>query len=510
MGSKTFNLALQPWIKLEGADSVGLRELFALEEPPKLAGTPTERFVVFRLLLAVLQAACTLEEDDDLEGLSIEEMKANAVEYLDIHADAFDLFDEKHPFLQYPQVVSEKKALPAGALVLGVCTGNATLLLESNSASELTAAEEAYLLLHQLILGFGGKKADMTIILSKDLQKRGSAPASPALGRGWLHSVPLGKDLFSSLWLNLLTEADLRSNAKQLTTGIGRPAWEHMPDSEDSEAALTYAASLQGRLLPLSRFCLLEETGMFNMTTGIAYPPITSGVADPSVSLKALKGGVYSALRAQTGEQPWRQIESILAFDGKYGKEGCWLMNEARNRGSEDDGTACVGVWCVGLQISDKAGEQYFSAQDGFVEQKFMLHSGWEAGGFLARYVDGMKKVSDLSKILYSCVASYFDELTGNSSDKGGKTSDAAKKRAAAAVESFWRLADTKGSEFVNQCSIGECSNLIRIFAGYVETLYFQACTAEGARQLLTWAKQRPNLSKFRKSISVKEMRHGN
>ena len=80
MGSKTFNLALQPWIKLEGADSVGLRELFALEEPPKLAGTPTERFVVFRLLLAVLQAACTLEEDDDLEGLSIEEMKANAVE----------------------------------------------------------------------------------------------------------------------------------------------------------------------------------------------------------------------------------------------------------------------------------------------------------------------------------------------------------------------------------------------------------------------------------------------
>ena len=150
----SFSLVTDPWIKVESSPRLSLQDFFSAEEPPVLGGTPAERFLAFRLLLAITQAAAAPQDSSDLEELTADELKAKVLEYLADHVTCFDLYDPEHPFLQYPQVVSEDKFIPTGDLCFGVCTGNATLLFDGNKTKPLEAADEVYLLLQVLTLIF--------------------------------------------------------------------------------------------------------------------------------------------------------------------------------------------------------------------------------------------------------------------------------------------------------------------------------------------------------------------
>lgn len=126
-----FNLVDDKWIKLIGHEPVSLLQFFDMQEAPKLAGTPVQKLLVFRLLLAIAQCACPLDDEDDYAELSVDDLKAGVRDYLKRQRDGFRLFDPERPFLQHPGVTvrDEKKKLPLSAFLPGACTGNATLLL---------------------------------------------------------------------------------------------------------------------------------------------------------------------------------------------------------------------------------------------------------------------------------------------------------------------------------------------------------------------------------------------
>ena len=477
----SFSLVSDPWIKVEDSPLLSLLEFFSSDRLPELSGSPADRFVVFRLLTAICQAATVLQDRDDLDALSAEELKSNVREYLEVHQNQFELYDPERPFLQYPKVVSKDKAIATGDLCFGVCTGNATLLFEGNRQKTLTPADEAYLLLQVLILGLAGKKPDAKIVLTNGLTKKASSPASPSLGRGWLHSMPIGEDIFETLRLNLLSQEELEEDLfGYLSGGLGHAPWEKKPEKETGTEADAYAASLFGRLIPMARFCHIVD-GYMHMTSGIAYPTIEHGASDPSVSIRLIdKGKRFSAVYADTSRRPWRQLHAVLGYAGV--QEGCRLL-KAR---ADDD--AFRGVWCFGIKISEQAGEQYFSGSDGFVEEIFKFDEKLEESGFNNCYLNGLKDLDQIAKTLYVCVSKYYEEL--NAADIG-------KKMAIAAQQAYWSSCDVFGTQFVNSCSDGTTDQWISKFAEFAEEAYGSVCPKATARQLMAYTKCRPILRKW-------------
>ena len=57
-----------------------------------------------------------------------------------------------------------------------------------------------------------------------------------------------------------------------------------MPKGEQCETANVLQNSLMGRLLPLSRFCLLNDKGL-HYSEGITHLDYKSGMIDPSVAM---------------------------------------------------------------------------------------------------------------------------------------------------------------------------------------------------------------------------------
>ena len=86
-----FNLVDDKWIKLIGHEPVSLLQFFDMQEAPKLAGTPVQKLLVFRLLLAIAQCACPLDDEDDYAELSVDDLKAGVRDYLKRQRDGFRL-----------------------------------------------------------------------------------------------------------------------------------------------------------------------------------------------------------------------------------------------------------------------------------------------------------------------------------------------------------------------------------------------------------------------------------
>lgn len=128
---------------------------------------------------------------------------------------------------------------------------------------------------------------------------------------GLLHSFLTGQSILETVWLNLLT-ADTVAGAKIFPQGVGKTPWEEMPAGEDCPVARALKGSLMGRLVPLARFCLLEENGL-HYTEGIVHPNYLEGVLDPSTA-GDFSGTKPKMLWADPEKRPWRSLTSLLAF----------------------------------------------------------------------------------------------------------------------------------------------------------------------------------------------------
>ena len=283
-----FNLIDENWIPLAGQGLISLRTLFSNTDQGALGGNPMEKVALTKLFLAIAQAACTPNDDEGWHKLGTQGLAKACLDYLNTWHDSFWLYGER-PFLQMP-AIKKAQTQSFGALQPHISSGNTTILQDLQKEQPLADAQLALLL--TLLTGYGlsGKKTDNSLVLSpgyqgktKDGGKAISGRAGPWIGyMGYLHHFLVGQNLLESIWFNLLTQEDIEL-LDFLPQGIGKPPWETGLQGEACPAALALQNSLMGRLVPCSKFCLINETKM-HYTDGIAYPSHKDGWVDTSIA----------------------------------------------------------------------------------------------------------------------------------------------------------------------------------------------------------------------------------
>lgn len=493
-----FNLVDEPWIPISDVGRVSLKQIFSNPDYRALGGNPIQKIALTKLLLAIAQAACTPDDNDDWEELSTNNLAQSGLTYLAEHHDKFYLYGD-HPFLQMP-TISKAATQSIGAVLPEIATGNTTVLNGIQIEKSLDDADKALLILQLMGFGLGGKKTDNSVTLSagysgksKDNGKGTTGKAGASLGfMGFLHSFLQGETLLQTLWLNLFDHEQI--NDLPYDAGLGIAPWEKMPEGEDCATAKQLQNSLMGRLIPLSRFCLLNETGL-HYSEGIAHLDYKTGMVDPSVAFSDKDKRV---LWVNTERRPWRFLTALLSFmEANSGDYNCYCIRQGfeRTRQMELPMTK-IGLWSGGLRVSSNAGEQYVSGQDDFVESlTFFNKEDVFKSGWYNKLNTEMEELDKLATIVYGATQGYFKSQKADG-----------KNQAAAASNLFWQLCERKYQVLVFECKSEEKTKRLRKeFARFASTAYNNYCPNNTARQLDAWAAHSPNLSKYLKDTKQPE-----
>lgn len=496
-----FNLIDEPWLPVADVGPVSLRQVFSHPEYRSLGGNPVQKIAVTKLLLAIAQVASTPADDAEWAEIGVAGVAKRCLAYLDQWHSRFWLYGEK-PFLQMPAIATAE-VQPFGAVLAEVATGNTTVLTQANIDKPLSEAEQALLLVCLIGFSLGGKKADNKIVLSKGYAGKSKDNGKPATGKpgaslgylGFLHSFLLGSTLQESLWLNLLTHEQINA-LRVLPSGLGQAPWEQMPSGESCPQAKQLQNSLMGRLLPLSRFCLLTGNGL-HYSEGIAHSGYKEGLIDPSVSV-SYSGKDLKVLWVDPEKRPWRFLTAMLSFLSQTTASGfdCLQLRGGlfRSRQLVEN----FGVWSGGLRVRNNAGEQFVSGADDFVESTVMLPLDAFGESWFSTLQQEMSELNGLAKILYSATLNYGKTLKADSKGQAGQ-----------AANLFWQQCERQFQQLVDSCdNPEEVRRLRRIFGGYVRQCYNRFCPSGTARQLDAWAKNQPNLSRYLKE--AKKPQEGN
>jgi CRISPR system Cascade subunit CasA len=491
-----FNLIDEPWIPVADYGRVSLRQLFTNPEYRSLGGNPVQKIAVLKLLLAIAQAAATPQDENEWKTFGAEGLALRCAEYLERWRTRFYLFGDK-PFLQM-QSIAAAKIQPFGAVLPEVSTGNTTVLSQIQMQRSLDDASKALLILTLMGFALSGKKTDNSVVLTKGYPGKRNDKGKPSTGKpgpsvahmGLLHNFMLGRNLQESIWLNLFSTKQLN----QLNTyplGVGTPPWENMPEGEDCEQAKKLKLTLMGRLVPLSRFCLLTDFGL-HYSEGIAHLGYKEGMTDPSVAVNN-SGKEPKALWVDPEKRPWRELTALLSFFDQGGSQGFQSLQVRSGLDRARDVTDSFSIWSGGLRVSSNAGEQYASGSDDFVESHICLQSRMLGQVWFAQLKSEMDALDVLAKNLYGKVIGYFKEQKVD----GGKV-------AAQATNLFWQCCERDFQQLVDSCvqtesAIGNRGHLRMKFARYVDQTYDQFCPKGSARQLDAWAKCRPNTRPYLK-----------
>lgn len=484
MTENRFNLIDEPWIPIVDVGQVSLRQIFSHPEYRALGGNPVQKVALTKLLLAIAQAAYTPEDDADWAGLRPSGLTEKSLKYLVQWHDRFFLYGEK-PFLQMP-AIKAAAIQPFGAVLPEVSTGNTTVLTQSQVEKTLTDADKALLVVQLMGFGLGGKKTDNSVVLTpgyQDKSKTGKPSASIGF-LGFLHNFLQGDFLQESLWLNLLTQQQI-SALGIYPRGLGAAPWQQMPAGESCAVAEDLKSCLIGRLLPLSRFCLLAGNGV-HYSEGLAHMNYKDGVFDPSVSVNSSLT-VPKTIWVDPEKRPWRLLTALLSFfsQGNVNRYDCHQLRFCMRRAMPYVQT--LGIWSGGLRVSSNAGEQFVAGSDDFVESLIQLDSAILGENWFANLQLEMDELDKLSKVVYSATINYFKNQ--NMDGKG---------QAAQASNLFWQLSERCFQELVDACGdAGQAHAMRPVFAGFVHKSYDTHCPKDTARQLDAWAKNRPNSGKY-------------
>lgn len=491
-----YNLLDEAWIPVAYNGLVSLDEVFRNKNFKRLGGTPIEKSALLKLLLAIVQSACTPKDMDGWLELNVDRISVTCLDYLEKHRDCFFLYGEK-PFLQVPAACVAKKQSFA-ALLPEVSTGNASCVTEIQQTKTIYDSDIALLIVVQMGFAFAGKKPDNSVILTKGYTgktktengkkpKARSGASGPSLGfMGMLHNFILGSTILETLWLNLISEEDVKNFVKGVDE-IGISPIERMPTGEDDEIARNLKNSLMGRLLPVSRFCLLGE-GQVYYTEGIAHPGYADGACDPSVAVN-FNDAKPKVIWSDPERQPWRQLTSLLGFMSQTTSNQFDCANlkigfsRARLRVEK------FGILCLGMKISSNAGEQYLRGSDDVVESEIFLDSAIVGENWYAELTVEMQDLEKLAKQLYGSTLSFYKKQNYDG-----------KNRAASATNLFWQLSERHFDELVVGCGDAEKKAAIRKKFGSVALRAFdESCPKDTARQIDAWASSRLNISSYLK-----------
>lgn len=522
-----FNLIDEPWIPVADHGRVSLRQIFSNPEYRSLGGNPVQKIALLKLLLAIAQAAATPKDEAEWKALGTKGVAESCLSYLDEWYDRFYLYGEK-PFLQMPEVgvqISHRTTLRAASSATGpkkreaelsgepkgfgagfypdLPSSNNTMLSHTLFDKNIPDADKAIFIVTIMNFAFGGKRveAGMASLNGRVLGNRYSAPAGPSLGgwTGYLHSYVNVGSIVSDIWINLMTLADIEKSL-MWTSGIGNPVWEELPVSEDCEVARFYKASYMSTLVALSRFAFLKDEGIYYMD-GINYPSTKDGWFEPSLILDR-SGSDIKTKYVDPEKRPWRELDGLLAFIGGTRSQGFECLSLKVGIERVRDHFSEFAVWSGGLKVSVNSGDQSVKQSDDFVESTIWLDTKALEQGWIDQLKIEMSELDALSSVLWGRVFSYFKDLKSDNGKK--KESTHAGKIASQAKHLFWQLCERDFQSLVNNCDQTEEAAIQRKrlrhrFADYIHQAYDKFCPRETARQLDTWAKCRPNNSKYLK-----------
>lgn len=415
----SFNLIDQAWIPLSNGDHVSIRDVFSpANNHQQIGGNTITQISIFKLLQAIAQVANPVDEDTYSE-MTIDEFSENCLNYLNKWHSRFDLYDNEHPFLQFPSL-ADYPAIPFEKLstykVASDSEANRTVLnhfqLPQESYSDI---EKAQILIAQQAMAFGGKgisKANKKpIALAKGLEKKSSACVGSSLGNasnGYMHSFIFGNTLLESLFINVITQEEI-ADMSQFSEGFGVPVWQEMPSTELCPVSTRLKNSLFGRLIPMNRFCLLKDN-MIVIIEGVVHLNYKDGIADPSMTLITEKKDM-KVLLARVTKGGWRNADAILSFldtnkTSKICPQVMFGLDHAKMHGLSKAHLVSMGV-----QITFNAGEYYLAKTDDFVKSDIFIDPRKLDSLMYARL---SKEWQDLEKFSYSLQASltrYFQTL---------------------------------------------------------------------------------------------------
>jgi len=326
--------------------------------------------------------------------------------------------------------------------------------------------------------GYGGK--------SNEKGKPSTGKPGTSVGfLGFLHSFLTGPNLWSTIWINLVT-SDQLSALRSFPGGLGPIPWETPPQGESCLVAKALQSSLLGRLVPYSRFFLMQEEGI-RYSEGISHPGYKEGCVDLSVAAD-FSGKDPKVLWVDPERRPWRFLTSLLAFihAGSKNHFDCAGLRLALPRVRLSTWVN-IGLWSGGLRVSSNAGEQYVSGTDDYVESEISLPVSFLNADWFEQLKSEMSALEDLAKTVYGSCLGYQKVLKS----EGDRT-------AAQAANLFWQLAERQFQALVDACvDIQRAHALRKSFAGYAWQAYDTYCPQDTARQLDAWAAHRLNLGKY-------------
>ncbi len=490
----SFNLIDEPWIPVAGKGKVSLKDIFSNFAYQSLGGNPVQKIAVFKLLLAISQAAASAPDAQQPRETGAAAMAKQCLSYLEKWHDRFYLYGER-PFLQMPAIAAAR-ALSFGAFLPEISTGNTTVLTQSQVEQELSDADRAMILLLQMGFALSGKKTDNSVVLSKGYAGKKNDKGKPSTGKpgpsvahmGLLHSFVMLETVLESVWINTFTEEQIAKTGVFLH-GVGQAPWEQMPEGEQCPVAEKLTQSYMGRLIPLSRFCLLSADAM-HYSEGIAHANYKEGIQDFSVAINDA-GKEPKALWANPDKRPWRELTSLLSFVEQGGAQGfqSWQLRLVLQEKLASIDT--FSIWSGGLRVSSNAGEQYVSGSDDVVESQIWLTREGLGTNLFAHPKQEVSELDGLAKSLYGRILAYFKALTMDG-----------KQGAAQATDMFWQLCERDFQSLVNHCDSDDASTqkrleLRRKFAAYQHLAYDFFCPSITARQIDAWADNRPNHSHY-------------
>lgn len=482
-----FNLIDEPWIPVADAGSISLRALFSGSKYRSLGGNPIQKISLTKLLLAIGQSASTPESDDDWKELGPHGLANACLDYLEKWHEKFFLYGE-HPFLQIPEIkIASLQTF--GATLPEISTGNTTVLTQSQIERDLTDADKALLIVQLMGFGLGGKKTDNSITLSPDYHEKTNEKGNPSTSRpgtfigflGYLHSFLQGQSLHETLWMNLFSQQQV-SELLIYPEGIGVAPWEQMPKGENCSVAQALKASLMGRLIPISRFCLLDGN-QFHYSEGIAYPGYKEGGRDPSVAVDS-SGKIPKVLWSDPEKRPWRSLPALLSFFAQYDSKGFDCYQLRLNMDRVISHVESIGIWSGGLRVRSNAGEQYVSGSDDFVESLVQIRANILGEGWFVNLRFEIGELENLSKNVYGSVLKYFKNQKMDGSNQAKQSSNL-----------FWQLCERRFQNLVSHCGDLEQIKKLRCeFAEFALKVYDTSCPKETARQIDAWAQSRPKM----------------
>lgn len=505
-----FNLIDEAWIPVVDVGKVSLKQIFSNSSYRALGGNPIQKIALTKFLLAIAQAAYTPNDEKEWLSLGADGLARQCLDYLHRWYHCFWLYGDQ-PFLQVPEIVRADQQ-SFGAVLPEVATGNTTLLTETQKEKDLSDAERALLILTLMGFGLGGKKTDNKVVLTQNYQGKYNNKGEPSTGKsgtslekwGFLHTFLIGNTLQETLWFNQFTQQELAKHAIY-PEGIGVPPWEKMPKGELCETAQALQKSLMGRLIPVSRFCLLTKTGL-HYSEGIAHLNYKEGVVDPSVAVD-FSAKEPKVIWVDPQKRPWRYLTALLAFMSHHTSGGfdCYQIQNGLNRARQH--TQVLGIWSGGLKVSYHAtGEQYLSGSDDFVESQIMLESSLLGATWYQQLESEMNELNKLSNIVRRQILAYFESQEGKGKGKD-KSKSKSKRQAEIAVNLYWQLCERHFPSLLVACQDFEQTKVLRKkFAQCVYKTYHHCCPKETARQLDAWALCHPNLSQY---LNLKQESYG-